>query len=85
MLPGRGDRLGTTPLGYRTPGPGLPMEAVPEEHQVIRRIVRLRRRGRSYRQIAATLNHDGTQTKRSARWHHSTVGNVVRAHRRRAS
>ncbi len=26
-----GERLGTTPLGYRIPGPGQAMEVVPEE------------------------------------------------------
>jgi recombinase len=74
-----GERLGTTPLGFRTPGPGQAMEPVPEEQRVIRQILRMWRRGRSYRQIADTLNRKGTSTKRGARWHHSTVGNIVRA------
>jgi site-specific DNA recombinase len=84
-----GERLGTTPLGYRTPGPGQGMEPVPEEQATIRRILMLRRRGHSYRAIAAQLSKEGHRTKRGARWHHSTIANVVRTcrqsrHTRRA-
>jgi len=80
-----GERLGATPLGFRTPGPGQGMEAVPEEQATIRRILTLRRRGRSYRAIAAQLAKEGHHPKRGARWHHSTVRNVVRAHQRRST
>jgi DNA invertase Pin-like site-specific DNA recombinase len=78
-----GQRLGTTPLGYRTPGHRLPLEAVAEEQAIIRRVLDLWRGGRSYRKVAATLNAEGAKTKHGARWHHSTVANVVRdAHAR---
>lgn len=74
----RGERLGTTPLGYRTPAPGQPLELVPDEQATIQRILALWRRGRSYRAIAAQLIREGRRTKRGARWHHSTVAHVVR-------
>jgi len=75
----KGERLGTTPLGYRTVAHGAPLEEDPEEQVTVRRVCDLWRAGRSYRVIAANLNADGVRTKRGRRWHHSTVGNVVRA------
>lgn len=81
-LPGATDE-GTTPLGYCTPGLGQGMEPVLEEQATIRRNLTLRRRGRSYRAIAAQLAKEGHGTKRGAHWLHSTVGNIVRSHERR--
>jgi site-specific DNA recombinase len=75
----RGERLGTTPFGFKTPAPGLELEPEPAEQAVIEHAVRLRRRGLSYRQVAARLNAEGAPTKRGARWHHTSVRNVVRA------
>jgi DNA invertase Pin-like site-specific DNA recombinase len=74
-----GGRLGTTPLGFPTPGRGQGMEPIPEEQATIRRVLTLRRRGRGYRAIAGQVAKEGHRTKRGARWHHSTVANVVRA------
>jgi DNA invertase Pin-like site-specific DNA recombinase len=68
-----GERLGTTPLGHRTPGHRMPLEAVAEEQAVIVRVLALWREGRSYPQVATTLNAEGARTKHGARWHHSTV------------
>jgi DNA invertase Pin-like site-specific DNA recombinase len=73
----KGERLGTTPLGYRTPAPGEPLVPVAAEQAVIERIGALREQGRTFRQIAATLTAEGSPTKRGARWHHSTVRAVV--------
>jgi DNA invertase Pin-like site-specific DNA recombinase len=78
-----GERLGATPLGFRTPAPGEPMESVPEEQATVRTVYALWRRGLSFRRIAANLNADAIRTKRGARWHHSTVRNVVQGYRRR--
>lgn len=72
-----GERLGTTPLGYRTPGHRQTMEPVAEEQAVVRRILDLRRRSWSYRRIAATLAAEGVRTKRGAHWWASTVAAVV--------
>lgn len=74
-----GERLGTTPFGYRTIGHRQPLEPVPAEQEQIARMVSFWRRGRSYRQIAEKLNEEGLPTKRGARWHHTTVRNVVQA------
>jgi site-specific DNA recombinase len=73
----RGERLGTTPYGFRTPGHRLAMEPVAEEQAIVQRILELRRRGRSYGAIAADLNSEGVGTKRRRRWHASTVAGVV--------
>jgi transposase len=64
---------------------GAGLEPVAAEQAVIARALRLRRRGLSYRAVAAKLNADGVPTKRGARWHHSTVRNVVRAARARGA
>lgn len=65
------------PLGFRSNGRRNHMVPVPEELAVVRLILDLWRAGRSYRAIAATLNHDGPPTKQGARWHASTVKKVV--------
>jgi len=72
-----GERLGTTPLGYRTPGHRLALEPVAAEQVIVQRILGLRRRGHTYRAIAAKLTAEGVQTKRRRRWHASTVAGVV--------
>lgn len=53
------------------------MVPVPAELNIVRRILRLRKRGQSYRAIAATLSADGVPSKHAARWHHTTVRKVV--------
>jgi site-specific DNA recombinase len=65
------------PLGFRVNGNRARMIPVPEELEVVRRILQLWRAGRSLRAIAATLNQEGLQTKQAARWHASTIKKVV--------
>lgn len=72
----RGERLGTTPLGFRTPAPGATMEPVADELRPVRVILRRRKAGDSFREIAARLERDGFTTKRGGRWHASTVRGV---------
>jgi site-specific DNA recombinase len=69
----RGERLGTTPLGYRTTVPGAPMVPHLAEVVAIRLILRRRRAGLSFGRIAAELTAAGHRTKRGGRWHSSTV------------
>lgn len=69
----RGERLGTTPLGYRTPGPREAMLPEAGELEVVRFILRRRRSRATFRQIAAELTAKGYRTKRGGRWHASTV------------
>jgi site-specific DNA recombinase len=66
------------PLGFRVNGNRARMIPVPEELEVVRRILELWRAGRSYRAIAATINHEGRRTKQAARWHASTIKKVGR-------
>lgn len=72
----RGERLGPTPLGFITPEPGAPMQPVEAELAIVRHIIRQKRRGRSFRQIARSLAAEGRATKRGAKWHHTTVRSV---------
>jgi site-specific DNA recombinase len=70
----RGERLGTTPLGYRTPMAGGAMVPDPTEIETVQYILRRRRHGHaSYRAIAAELTARRTPTKRGREWHASTV------------
>ena len=66
-------------LGFRSLGKRTPMEPVRDELEIVRRILVLHEHGRSYRSIAAGLNADAVQTKRRARWHHTTIAKVVAA------
>jgi DNA invertase Pin-like site-specific DNA recombinase len=72
----RGERLGTTPLGFRTPGPGMPMEPEPQEAGTVLEILRRRRRGESYRAIARALEEGNLRSKRGGRWAAATVRGV---------
>ncbi|MCH8935684.1 MAG: recombinase family protein, partial [Gemmatimonadetes bacterium] len=66
------------PLGFRRNGSRKHrMLPVPEELEIVHRILDLWRSGLSRRAIAAKLNADGVSTKHAARWHHTTVGKVV--------
>lgn len=69
----KGERLGPTPLGYRTPSAGAPMVPDPVELAAVRQILRRRRSGLSFRRIAQDLAAAGHQTKHGGRWHASTV------------
>jgi DNA invertase Pin-like site-specific DNA recombinase len=69
----RGERVGTTPLGFRTPAPGAPMEPAERELEPVRVILARRATGVSFRAIAAELRLRGARTKRGGRWHASTV------------
>jgi DNA invertase Pin-like site-specific DNA recombinase len=69
----KGERLGTTPLGYRTTAAGAPMVPDLAELVAVRLILRRRRAGLSFGRIAAELAAAGHRTKRGGRWHGSTV------------
>jgi site-specific DNA recombinase len=74
----RGDRLGTTPLGFSTPSAGLPMVPNPDEMEAVRVILlsRVRRQPISFRAIAADLAARGLSTKRGGRWQAATVKRI---------
>ena len=65
------------PLGFRTNGTRERMVPVPEELRTVQLILKLWRRGLSFRAIAARLTEKGLPTKQGGRWHHTTVSKVV--------
>ena len=72
----RRERLGTTPLGYRTEGRRVVTD--PHEQETVRMARELFDAGRSYRAIAAELTAAGRTTKRGGRWHAETVACLIR-------
>lgn len=81
----RGERLGTTPLGFVTPEPGAEMEPVPDELEAVRFILRRREGGATYQAIADALEDAGHPTKRGGQWHPATVRAVWKARERYAA
>ena len=75
----RGERLGTTPLGYRTEaGPDGPVVVEdPEELETVRMARELRASGLSFRNVAATMSAAGRPTKRGGKWEAATVRRLV--------
>jgi len=69
----RGDRLGTTPLGFRTPGPGAPLEPNERELATVRRLLELCGQEMPYTHVARQLAEEGHSAKRGGRWHSSSV------------
>jgi DNA invertase Pin-like site-specific DNA recombinase len=63
-----GDRLGPPPLGI-----GRAAGRCPEELAAVQHILRRRRLGTSFREIASELTASGQQTKRGGAWFASTV------------
>lgn len=64
-----------TPYGYNREGDRL--KPVPNEAQTVARILKMRRNGLSYHEIAKRLNQAGVPTKKGgARWYASTIRNI---------
>jgi site-specific DNA recombinase len=76
----RRERLGTTPLGYRTveTPDGRRVEKDPQGQETVRTARRLFDAGKSYRAIAAELTATGRPTKRGGRWQAETVRYLIR-------
>jgi DNA invertase Pin-like site-specific DNA recombinase len=76
----RGERLGTTPLGYRTieTATGKRVVKDPYEQETVRMARELFNAGKSYRAIAAELTAAGRTTKRGGKWHAETVACLIR-------
>ena len=82
----QGVRLGGVPYGFqrgleRDDDGRLPWFELPSEQAVIRRIQKARKKGKSYRQIAAELNEDGIPAHRGGQWAASAVLRVERRSR----
>ena len=71
-----GYAYGSPPFGYRAQGRELIEH--PEEQAALRRMRELRQAGRSYRDIAATLQTEGHRTKRGMVWHPMTIRQILR-------
>lgn len=67
----KGDPLGAVPYGFKLEDGKY--EKDPGEQKIVRRIKRLREKGKSYRQIATILNGEGIPAKRGGKWNHSAV------------
>jgi DNA invertase Pin-like site-specific DNA recombinase len=73
----RSGRLtGTVPFGWTADADGN-LHEVPEEQEVITRIVALRAEGTSLRRIAAILDAAGRKTKTGKRWYGETVRSIL--------
>jgi site-specific DNA recombinase len=73
----RKERLGTTPLGFKTLEDGK-VVIDPVGQETIRRIRELRIMGLSLRQIAKVLASEGHQTARGGKWEAMTVSKLLK-------
>lgn len=69
----QGDRLGTTPLGFRTPAPGAALVPDNGELRTVRRLLELCVEDAPFSHVARRLDAEGHRTKRGGRWHAATV------------
>jgi hypothetical protein len=77
----QGQRLGTTPLGYRTittPNGERTIEIDAVGQATVERARELSRQGKALRQIALILTEEGRPTKRGGKWHAQTVGKLLK-------
>ena len=75
----KGERLGTTPFGFRTPGPGEAMVPNDEEIEVAKAILSwYDQTDWTLQKIADTLNEEGFTTKRGGKWYPTSVQRVVK-------
>jgi site-specific DNA recombinase len=78
-----GERGGRVPYGYRRvfdpkTGASVGVEVVEDQAAVVRRVIRARKRGQSWRAIAEKLNQDQVPAPRGATaWRHSSVQSIV--------
>ncbi len=71
----RGERVsGLAPVGFRAEGKRLVADDA--ERRAVARVLELRGRGRSIRDIAATLNEEGFRA-RGRKWHATTVARLI--------
>jgi DNA invertase Pin-like site-specific DNA recombinase len=73
---GRNERVGEVPFGYHLAADGMHLVPDQAEQSIIGRIVALKGKGYSFRQIAADLNQDGLQTKKGRTWTHVQVSQI---------
>jgi DNA invertase Pin-like site-specific DNA recombinase len=71
--------VGAYAYGYQGQGKGRERDAAPrsDEQRAVRRIAELRGDGKSYREIAATLDAEGMRPRRAPAWSAMSVRNVA--------
>lgn len=68
---------GACPYGYQIDPDSNEFVLLETEAQIVQRIFKERSRGRSLRQIAQKLSHEGIKTKRGGRWHANTIKSIL--------
>jgi DNA invertase Pin-like site-specific DNA recombinase len=74
----KGERVGNIQFGYRLGADGKHLEPHPVEQTALGAVQKLRRRGKTLRAIAITLNLQGHRTRRGSEWRLESVARVVR-------
>ena len=74
----KGERVGQIHLGYRCDD-GVNLVEDEAEQAAIRDVEELRKRGLSFRKIAAEMNRRGVHTKGGGQWHETSVRRVLKA------
>jgi DNA invertase Pin-like site-specific DNA recombinase len=72
-----GARVGTVPFGFRVASDGVRLAPNPDEQAILHEIRRLKRAGRSTRQIAAELNRLGFVTRRGTSWRFQYIAKAL--------
>lgn len=73
----KGERVGSVPYGFRLKSDGKSLAPVEAQQRQIRRMVRMRKRGKSLRAIAECLNSAGVKPARAERWNPMSVRKIV--------
>jgi hypothetical protein len=69
---------GPTPYGWRIKADGLHLEAHPGEQLLLVEAQRLRREGRTLRQVGESLTEQGLYPRNGGVWHSQSVANLLR-------
>ncbi|MDO4515003.1 MAG: recombinase family protein [Lachnospiraceae bacterium] len=69
-------KMGTVPYGYRKDGDQILID--PKEADLVREIFQMSLMGYGCSKIANILNDRNIPTKKGCRWHHSTIGSMLR-------
>lgn len=76
----KGERLGTTPLGYITLPDGT-LTPDKTELKIIKLILQLHKESKPYNKIARILNQEGVRTKRGTKFYASTIKYICESNR----
>jgi DNA invertase Pin-like site-specific DNA recombinase len=81
----RNERIGHIPFGNRLAANGIHLEPHDEEAVILKEMKRLRKRGKSIRDIAATLNKNQKFNRGQAPWNEASVFRVLKPTGQQAS